>query len=156
MVKPRSEHFKEHPRFQGLHFIGELQKPYSLQVTIEKPCDTELEMMAPVQDYPISAHLMKYDFITVPPRNVQKPLRCISIWPILNFVKKDYTLPGLFTTPSMKPSQKSNEKISGEKEKTFDDLVEESASYIEQQQLSPIPSEHPEQRCTTYWIAIIS
>ena len=137
MVKPGYNHFLEHYAFQGIRYIGEKQKPYNLQLNIETPCEEEVEMMAPVQDYPKSVHLRHYDIVSIPPGERSKKYSVFINLAGLEFCEEGLYSARLIYNPQYETITAKQRKFLENKKKAFDDLIRESRTYIEKEKLSP-------------------
>jgi hypothetical protein len=137
MIRPTFNQFKEHYNFQPISIIGEISKPYSLELIIVQDCTEESELMAPIQDYPKMVYLFKSNLVIIPPGERSRRHRVF-----INFAGFEFCEEGVYEAqitynPEYETLNSKQLKFLNEKKKDFDAMASKAQKYIEKEQLSP-------------------
>lgn len=137
MVRPTFNHFKEHYNFQPITIIGEIRKPYSLDLIIKQDCEEETELMAAVQDYPQMVYFYKGNLVSIPPGEKS---RRHSVF--VNFAEYEFCEEGIYEArvvydPEYETLSSNQRKFLLDKKKEFQTMAGKAQKYIDKENLSP-------------------
>lgn len=137
MVLPNFTHFKEHYNFQPVQIIGEISKPYSLELIIKQDCAEVAEVMAPVQDYPKMVYMFNANILKVPPGEQSRKYFIFVNLPGFEFCEEGIYEARVTYEPDYDTLTGKQLSFLQKKKDAFDALAAKAGDYIEKENLSP-------------------
>ena len=137
MVLPNFTHFKEHYSFQPVQTIGEISKPYSLELIVKQECEEVAEVMAPVQDYPKMVYMHQVNMLVIPPGEQSRKYFIFVNLPGFEFCEEGIYEARVTYEPDYDTLTAKQLAFLQKKKKEFDVLASKAGNYIEKENLSP-------------------
>jgi len=136
VIKPDFNQFDKNYSFQEIKYMGEIKKPYSLELEIEGTCETPEESMAPVQDEAKYLHLGNYNVVTLAPGKSKNYKVSLNLIPHVKFCDEASFVAQVNYNPQYEGLSQRQKKVLEKKKKKFEKIMEGAKAFIREENLS--------------------